>query len=101
MLYYFYIIIQVIIEGKEISVCKVALAHLHGVTKSRIERIIIASAYKCQVSAPIDGRGRHKNRPHAITDTILHQIDKDICSILQGNHHKVYFSPDLSHSQDA
>ena len=51
---------------------------LHGVTKSRIERI--ASAYKCQVSAPIDSRGRHKNRPNAITDTILHQIDKHICS---------------------
>ena len=75
---------------------------LHGVTKSRIERI--ASAYKCQVSAPIDSRGRHKNRPHAITDTILHQIDKHICSFpareshyfRNDNHHKVYLSPDLS-----
>lgn len=44
----------------EESVCKTAFGSLHGVGKSRIERII--SDLQHVNSIPKDGRGRHRNR---------------------------------------
>ena len=58
------------------------------------------------VCAPIDKRGKHANRPHALPESVLHQIDNHIKSFptreshysRHDNTHKSYLPSDLSFS---
>ena len=63
-------------EGQERAVCKVALAHIDGVTEKHLIRI--STAYNDGLCAPTDKRGTHSTRPHALSETVLKQIDDHI-----------------------
>lgn len=64
---------------KVIEVCKKAFCSLHGIDKSRVERII--QKIKNKVPSPTDNRGKHSNRPNKLPASIVFQINTHINSI--------------------
>ena len=91
---------------REVPVCMVAFASLHGVTRARVRRL--ASASLSSVHAPVDKRGKHANRPRSIPDSIKVQIDEHIRSFPAMKSHysrgknsrrRKYLSPHLNVSQ--
>lgn len=85
----------------EIKVCKQAFCSLHGISRKRVERIVIR--IQEHVPAPKDMRGKHLNRPNRIPEDILHQVDTFIQSFPKRRSHysrnknenKFYLSPEL------
>jgi len=81
---------------------KKAFCSLHGIGKSRVERIV--QKIKNKVPSPIDNRGKHSNRPNKLPASICFQINTHINSIPKRNSHysrsdngnTKYMSPDLS-----
>lgn len=86
----------------DVEVCKKAFCSLHGIGKSRVERIV--QKIKNKVPSPIDNRGKHSNRPNKLPASICFQINTHINSIPKRNSHysrsdngnTKYMSPDLS-----
>ena len=92
------IILLVTVDGEQRVVCKLALARLHRANCTGYQVLTVC--------APIDKRGKHANRPHALPESVLHQIDNHIKSFptreshysRHDNTHKSYLPSDLSFS---
>lgn len=69
----------------EIEVCKKAFCSVHGVHKSRIERL--SSFLVKKVTAPSDMRGRHANRVNKIPEDVVQNIDSHIKSFPKRSSH--------------
>lgn len=63
----------------EVQVCHKAFLALHGITNQNVQTIKKALVLTGQ--APIDGRGRHNNRVHRLTDETLTKIHEHITSL--------------------
>lgn len=77
---------------------------IHGISTKRVERLASNIAYNEATTAPPDLRGKHHNRPNAISDEIIQTIDTHIKSFPRRSSHysrsknikKYYLSPELS-----
>lgn len=66
---------QVRLGTTNIDVCKKAFCAIHAVSRKRVEILASHIGKKSKSSAPVDMRGRHTNRPNAVPDEIIKQID--------------------------
>lgn len=75
---------------------------MHGISKSRVERLAKHLAHN--VTSPPDMRGKHANRPHAVKEELVAQVDEHIRSFPRRKSHysrtdnvtKYYLSSELS-----
>lgn len=84
----------VLIGMTEFIVCKKAFCSLHGISLSRVDRLQVC--IKSNNHSPKDRRGKHENRPNIIPDTIINQINEQICPSRESNSNVTYLSPDLN-----
>ncbi|XP_074041518.1 uncharacterized protein [Leptinotarsa decemlineata] len=72
-------------DGKyeDVPVCRKAF--IHGTTKRRIEHIVMS--LKLEGQAPTDGRGKHKNRPHKLSEAKVAAVKNHIASFKGRNAH--------------
>lgn len=68
-------------RGKEIQVCRLAFAHIHGISSPKIRNLCLK--LDMNVMFPHDGRGKHDHRPKKTTDDSMEQIRKHINSIIR------------------
>lgn len=68
-----------------VEICKKAFCSLHGIGKSRVERIV--QKIKNKVPSPTDNRRKHSNRPNNLPASICFQINTHINSILKRHSH--------------
>lgn len=102
ILFYF----QVRVRGKQEKICQKAFLALHGITKSRLERLQ-KHLSNGNNTAPIDQRGKHANRPNKVPDEVVAQVRQHILSFpryrshysRKDNLHRYYLSPLLSVSK--
>lgn len=68
-------------DGKavEINVCKQAFCSLHGIGRGKLEHLL--KALKNSAEPPKDNRGKHKNRPHAVSQETKNKIIEHIKSL--------------------
>ncbi|KAJ4445019.1 hypothetical protein ANN_06818 [Periplaneta americana] len=86
----------------ELLVCKTAFCSLHGIDKSRVERL--AKHLAQNVTSPSNLRGKHGNRPHAVSENCIAQVDQHIRSFPRRKSHysrtdnvkKYYLAADLN-----
>nr|CAD7448541.1 unnamed protein product [Timema bartmani] len=57
------------IRGKEVQICRLAFAHIHGISPHKIR--ILCQKQDQNIMFPRDGRGRHENRPRKISEETL------------------------------
>ncbi|KAJ4437603.1 hypothetical protein ANN_17748 [Periplaneta americana] len=69
----------------ELLVCKTAFCSLHGIDKSRVERL--AKHLALNLTSPPDLRGKHGNRPHAVSENCIAQVDQYIRSFPRRKSH--------------
>lgn len=89
-------------QMREVVVCKVAFAALHGVTMARVT--VLLKRTHGTATSPLDKRGKHSTRVNRIPDAILGQIDEHIQSFpaksshysRSKNYNKKYLSESLS-----
>ncbi|XP_047127392.1 uncharacterized protein LOC124808408 [Hydra vulgaris] len=88
----------------EVPVCIKAMMSLFGITKSRIESI--RKSIATTGHPPIDGRGKHKNRPHKLSESDREAIRKHLSSFRGRSSHyalgktkKIYLSENLNVSK--
>lgn len=62
---------------EERVVCRSAFGSLHGIKPGRVKHVAMLTA---KGEIPIDGRGKHNNRPHAYDPGMLKQIHNHIAS---------------------
>ena len=87
---------------RDVPVCKVTFAALHGITMSRVTMLLKRTEES--TSSPLDKRGKHSTRVNRIPDTILKQLDQHIESFPSKSSHysrsknykKKYLSAGLS-----
>nr|XP_022905658.1 uncharacterized protein LOC111417568 [Onthophagus taurus] len=91
--------------GQEVfDVCKKAFCALHGVSAKRVENIAANLAKPSTLTLPGDMRGRHSNRPNAISPEIVESIHTHITEFPKRKSHysrsknngKYYLSPELN-----
>lgn len=70
-------------RGKEIQICRLAFANIHGISPHKIR--ILCQKQDQNVMYPRDGRGKHNNRPRKIPNDTLHGIKEHIYSILSSD----------------
>ncbi|GBO38214.1 hypothetical protein AVEN_25235-1 [Araneus ventricosus] len=90
-------------ESETVRVCKTALAAIFSIGRGKIDHIqkLIKTVHSV---SPLDGRGKHMNRPHKITSDVVSYIEDHIRSFpceeshysRTKNIHKKYLSPLLS-----
>ena len=66
-------------SGEEIGLCQMAFLRLHGITKNRLLRL--TKHLSSHSATPSDQRGKHRNRPHSIPQTVINSIDEFIQSL--------------------
>ena len=66
-------------------VCKTSFAGLHGISKSRVERL--AKYMSNNVTSPPDLQGKHGNRPHAIPEDTIINVENHIRSFPRRKSH--------------
>ncbi|GLH05514.1 uncharacterized protein GBIM_11094 [Gryllus bimaculatus] len=71
------------IRGKEVQICRLAFAHIHGISPHKIR--ILCQKQDQNVMFPRDGRGKHSNRPRKIPEDTLSQIKDHIYSIISSD----------------
>ncbi|XP_067000783.1 uncharacterized protein [Anabrus simplex] len=71
------------IRGKEVQICRLAFAHIHGISPHKIR--ILCQKQDQNVMFPRDGRGKHNNRPRKISVDTLGQIREHIYSIMRSD----------------
>lgn len=98
---YKYKVIKITDTASEVQVCHKAILSLFGIKKGRLENI--QKKLKSTGAAPIDQRGRHNNRPHALTDEQKEKIMTHIKSFKgRASHYslkesrRIYLPEDLS-----
>jgi len=82
ILFYFHCRVRVQDENtaalEDVQVCRQAFISLHGITHRRVE--YISTALKLDRRAPEDGRGKHNNRPHKLTQSKINTVMNHIRS---------------------
>lgn len=99
-------ILQVRHNGEEKTTCKKAFLNLHGITKSRLERLQ-KHLSNDNGTAPTDRRGKHQNRANRLPENTNAKIREHILSFpkykshysRKDNLHRYYLSPLLSISK--
>lgn len=88
----------------DLEVCRLTFIDTFQITKRRVETI--QNKIKNNIDTPIDGRGKHRNRPHAIPNLVRRMIRQHIDSFprqlshySRKNSEKECLSPDLSLSK--
>ena len=89
-------------NGDNTKVCKQAFCQIHGITKRRVEKLCTKLVSGVLFSG--DNRGKHKNRPHSISDELKAQVRDHINSFpsreshysRQDNRTKKYLNEGLS-----
>nr|CAD7202491.1 unnamed protein product [Timema douglasi] len=71
------------IRGKEVQICRLAFAHIHGISPHKIR--ILCQKQDQNIMFPRDGRGRHENRPRKISEETLNQVRNHIYSIIRSD----------------
>lgn len=97
-------IIQIRLGQEVFDVCKKAFCALHGVSAKRVENIAANLAKPSTLTLPGDMRGRHSNRPNAISPEIVESIHTHITEFPKRKSHysrsknngKYYLSPELN-----
>ena len=87
-------------NGTDVEVCKKTFCDVHAVGKRRIERL----CEKVGALTVVDGRGRHHNRPHTISEEVKAKIRDHIQSFPRrqshysqsSNRHREYLPEGLS-----
>ncbi|KDR17003.1 uncharacterized protein LOC110832095 [Zootermopsis nevadensis] len=70
-------------KGKEIQICRLAFAHIHGISPHKIR--ILCQKQDQNIMFPRDGRGKHDNRPRKVSTETLTQIKDHIYSIIKSD----------------
>lgn len=70
-------------QGKEIQICRLAFAHIHGISPHKIR--ILCQKQDQNIMFPRDGRGKHDNRPRKVSTETLTQIKDHIYSIIRSD----------------
>lgn len=85
----------------DVQICYKAFLSIHGITGRRVQTI--QSSLKMSGFAPVDGRGKHSNRKHALSKEIVELVMKHISSFKSRSSHysmnktkKIYLPEDLS-----
>jgi len=70
-------------QGKEVQICRLAFAHIHGISPHKIR--ILCQKQDQNIMFPRDGRGKHDNRPRKVSSETLTQIKDHIYSIIRSD----------------
>ncbi|PSN45004.1 hypothetical protein C0J52_11636 [Blattella germanica] len=70
-------------QGKEVQICRLAFAHIHGISPHKIR--ILCQKQDQNIMFPRDGRGKHDNRPRKVSSETLNQIKDHIYSIIRSD----------------
>lgn len=89
------------IAGSEFAVCKAGFCALHGINKSRVERL--AQHKRNNITPPADRRGKHTSRPNKLPVDTVGKVIQHIKSFpVRSSHYsrqstkKKYLNPDLN-----
>ncbi|XP_049790952.1 uncharacterized protein LOC126198565 [Schistocerca nitens] len=85
-------------RGKEVQVCRLAFAHIHGISAHKIR--ILCQKQDQNVMYPRDGRGKHDNRPTKISDQTRNQIKEHIYSIIKSDRVREFFKEEKHSGPD-
>jgi hypothetical protein len=95
--------VRVFTDGKinEVTVCQKAFISLHGITNQTINTI--KKSLNTTGKAPVDNRGKHKNRKHAKSQETTDKVHEHLSSLKGRKSHyslkkssKVYLSEELN-----
>ena len=65
-------------NGNHVQICKQTFCQVHGIGKRRVENL--CTAMTSGVLSCSDGRGKHANRPHALSESLKEQVRQHISS---------------------